>query len=43
MTAFALRADGWYLRSDIIWNKPNAMPSSVTDRVYYSTSTFYAE
>jgi DNA modification methylase len=32
MVAFALRADGWYLRSDIIWHKPNCMPSSVTDR-----------
>lgn len=31
--AFALQDDGWYLRSDIIWEKPNAMPSSVTDRV----------
>lgn len=30
--AFALQADGWYLRSDIIWTKPNAMPESVTDR-----------
>ena len=30
--AFALQADGWYLRSDIIWNKPNPMPESVTDR-----------
>ncbi len=30
--AFALQADGWYLRSDIIWNKPNCMPESVTDR-----------
>lgn len=30
--AFALRSDGWYLRSDIIWSKPNAMPESVTDR-----------
>ena len=30
--AFALRADGWYLRSDIIWNKTNPMPESVTDR-----------
>ncbi|HEV8364604.1 MAG TPA: site-specific DNA-methyltransferase [Gemmatimonadaceae bacterium] len=30
--ALALRADGWYLRSDIIWSKPNAMPESVTDR-----------
>lgn len=32
MLAFALRADGWYLRSDIIWSKPNPMPESVTDR-----------
>ncbi len=32
MVAFALRADGWYLRQDIIWNKPNPMPESVTDR-----------
>lgn len=30
--AFALQADGWYLRSDIIWHKSNAMPESVTDR-----------
>lgn len=30
--AFALQEDGWYLRSDIIWSKPNGMPSSVTDR-----------
>lgn len=30
--AFALQADGWWLRSDIIWSKPNAMPESVTDR-----------
>lgn len=29
---FALQADGWWLRSDIIWNKPNPMPESVTDR-----------
>ena len=29
---FALRADGWYLRQDIIWHKPNPMPESVTDR-----------
>ena len=29
--AFALQADGWYLRSDIIWHKPNPMPESVTD------------
>jgi len=32
MVAFALRADGWFLRSDIIWSKPNPMPESVTDR-----------
>lgn len=32
MLAFALRSDGWYLRSDIIWHKPNAMPESVKDR-----------
>jgi DNA modification methylase len=32
MVAFALRADGWYLRSDCIWHKPNPMPESVTDR-----------
>jgi DNA modification methylase len=30
--AFALQADGWYLRSSIIWHKPNPMPESVTDR-----------
>jgi DNA modification methylase len=30
--AFALQAEGWYLRSDIIWSKPNPMPESVTDR-----------
>jgi DNA modification methylase len=32
MVAFALRADGWYLRSDVIWAKPNPMPESCTDR-----------
>lgn len=32
MLAFALRADGWYLRQDIIWAKPNPMPESVADR-----------
>ena len=31
--AFALQADGWYLRSDIIWNKPNCQPESVKDRL----------
>ncbi len=30
--AFALQADGWYLRQDIIWHKPNPMPEGVTDR-----------
>ena len=30
--AFALQADGWWLRQDIIWHKPNPMPESVTDR-----------
>lgn len=30
--AFALQADGWFLRQDLIWNKPNPMPESVTDR-----------
>jgi DNA modification methylase len=30
--AFALQADGWWLRSDIIWHKPNPMPESITDR-----------
>jgi len=32
MVAFALRADGWYLRQDIIWSKPSCMPESVKDR-----------
>jgi DNA modification methylase len=32
MLAFALRADGWYLRQDIVWAKPSCMPESVTDR-----------
>ena len=32
MLAFALREDGWYLRQDIIWAKPNPMPESITDR-----------
>ncbi len=32
LAAFALRSDGWYLRSDIIWHKRNPMPESVTDR-----------
>lgn len=32
MLAFALRGDGWYLRRDIIWHKPNPMPETVNDR-----------
>ena len=32
LVAFALQADGWYLRADVIWSKPNPMPESVTDR-----------
>ena len=32
LLAFALRSDGWYLRQDIIWHKPNAIPESVRDR-----------
>jgi len=32
MVAFALRYDGWYLRQDVIWSKPNPMPESITDR-----------
>ena len=32
MVAMALQSDGWYLRQDIIWHKPNPMPESVTDR-----------
>src|SRR5260221_12059699 len=32
MVAIGLQADGWHLRSDIIWHKPNPMPESVTDR-----------
>ncbi len=47
--AFALQADGWYLRSDIIWNKPNCQPESVKDRptrsheyvFLFSKSKFY--
>ena len=39
--AFALRADGWWLRSEIIWDKPNAMPESVTDRPTRGHSTIF--
>lgn len=39
--AFALQADGWYLRSEIIWHKPNTMPESVTDRPTKSHETVF--
>lgn len=39
--AFALRADGWWLRSEIIWHKVNAMPESVTDRPTKAHSTIF--
>ena len=41
MLAFALRADGWWLRSEIIWAKPNPMPESVTDRPTKSHETVF--
>src|SRR6185295_11123179 len=41
MLAFALRADGWYLRSEIIWARPNPMPESVTDRPTKAHSTVF--
>lgn len=41
MLAFALRADGWYLRQEIIWNKPNPMPESVTDRCTKSHESIF--
>ena len=41
MLAFALRADGWYLRQDIIWHKPNPMPESVRDRCTNSNLIIY--
>lgn len=41
MLAFALRADGWYLRQEIIWHKPNPMPESVTDRCTKSHETLF--
>jgi len=41
LLAFALRADGWYLRSDIIWARPNPMPESVTDRPTKSHSYLF--
>lgn len=39
--AFALQADGWYLRSEIIWHKPNVMPESVTDRPTKAHETIF--
>ncbi len=39
--AFALQADGWYLRDAIVWHKPNPMPSSVTDRCTSSYEMFF--
>lgn len=41
MLAFALRADGWYLRSEIIWHKPNCLPESITDRPARSHETVF--
>ena len=41
LLAFALKADGWWLRSEIIWEKPNAMPESVLDRPTRSHSTVF--
>lgn len=41
MLAFSLRNSGWYLRQEIIWNKENAMPESVTDRCTKSHETIF--
>lgn len=41
LLAFALRADGWYLRQEIIWAKPNPMPESVTDRCTKSHESLF--
>ena len=41
MLAFALRADGWYLRQEIIWSKPNPMPESVRDRCTKSHESIF--
>lgn len=41
MVAFALRSDGWYLRQDIIWHKPNPMPESVKDRCTKNHEYFF--
>ena len=40
MFAFAMRNDGWYLRQDIIWHKPNPMPESVRDRCTKHMNTY---
>lgn len=42
MLAFALRADGWFLRQDIIWAKPNPMPESMKDRCTKSHEYIFA-
>src|SRR5258708_18788714 len=41
MVAIGLQADGWYLRSEIVWHKPNPMPESVTDRPTKSHEMIY--
>ena len=41
LLAFSLRADGWYLRQEIIWHKPNPMPESVTDRCTKSHESIF--
>lgn len=41
MTAFAMRNDGWFLRSEIIWNKPNAIPDPVADRPQRAHETIF--
>jgi DNA modification methylase len=41
MLAFALRADGWYLRQEVVWAKPNPMPESVTDRCTKSHESIF--
>ena len=41
MLAFALREDGWYLRQEIVWHKPNPMPESVTDRCTKSHESIF--
>jgi len=41
LLAFSLRADGWYLRQEVIWHKPNPMPESVTDRCTKSHESIF--